>query len=511
VVRWLRHLPYMKGYAYSALCVAIATASGWMLWHVVPVGSIVLLYLIATLYTAIAYGLGQSLFAGFLGVLCYDFFFLAPYYTLYIENSEDAVRLAVFAIVAVVVSNLAARAHRQASNAEQRAKTSEELYRFSRQLARAVTLQDVLHATATGAATILHAQVELLLANAEKLEPQIVGEPARTLNSADLDAASWCLAYDRPTGPGTDMPLAARWHFAPMRAARGAIGVIGVLPQAQENGLSAEHERLFVAVADQAAQAIERVRLAEDLDRASRAVERDRLHSALLTSISHDLRTPLASILGSASNLTGKQFMSDDATRTELAQTIRDEAERLNRFISNLLDMTRLESGMLQADNCLVDLIDVVGAALERCGRIVADHCVHVDLPADLPMLAVDEVLLEHVLFNLLDNAAKYTPPGSSIQITARRDCKTITLKIIDEGDGIPVAESERIFDKFYRVTRADRQRAGTGLGLAICRGFAEAMGGTVTACNRSDRAGAVFTLTLPLPRDSGPPDIAAK
>jgi two-component system sensor histidine kinase KdpD len=313
----------------------------------------------------------------------------------------------------------------------------------------------------------------------------------------------------------TATPLSARWRFMPMRAGRGMVGVIGFLPQAQQSGFTAEREQLFGAVADQAAQAIERVKLGEDLDRASRAVDRDRLHSALLTSISHDLRTPLASILGSASNLIDRGAVPDEAARAELAQTIRDEAERLNRFIGNLLDMTRLESGLLKTENCLVDLIDVVGAALERCGRIVANHSVRVDLPADLPMLAVDEVLLEHVLLNLLENAAKYTPPTSLIQITAWRDERCLILQIIDEGDGIPVADLERVFDKFYRIPRADRQRAGTGLGLAICRGFVEAMGGKITASNRSDRSGAVFTIKLPLqapvPLERDLSDMAAK
>jgi two-component system sensor histidine kinase KdpD len=464
----------------------------------------VLLYLIAALYTAIAYGLGPSLFASLLGLLCFDFFFLLPYYTLYIADPADTVRLAAFGIVAFVVSNLAARLRRQAINADQRAKTSEDLYRLSRELARAVTLQDVLHAIVMTGAAMLKLPVVVLLAEGDKLGGQIDADPTAALGPADLAAAGWCLAHGRTTAPDYTTPPDTPWQFVPMHSGRGTSGVIGVLPLAPGNAHNAEPQRLLGAIADQAAQAIERVKLAGDLDRASRAAERDRLHAALLSSISHDLRTPLASILGSASDLINHTVVTDEALRVELAQTIRDEAERLNRFIGNLVDMTRLESGMLRAETGAVDLIDVVGAAIERCGRIVANHTIQVDLPADLPLLAVDEVLLEHVLFNLLDNAAKYTPPGTRIRIAGTRDDRHVIVQVIDEGDGIPATELEPIFDKFYRIQRGDRQRAGTGLGLAICRGFVDAMGGTIVAGNRSDRTGAAFTVTLPLPSDPG-------
>ena len=217
-----------------------------------------------------------------------------------------------------------------------------------------------------------------------------------------------------------------------------------------------------------------------------------------MTSISHDLRTPLASILGSATSLKSYGPMLDDAARLELTSTIQEEAERLNRFIANLLDMTRLESGAIRPRADAVDLSEVVGSALERVGRILAGHRVTMDLAADLPMVEIDAVLFEQALFNLLDNAGKYAPAGSLITVRARPEPGRVRVEVLDEGDGIPPEDVERIFDKFYRVHAQDRQRAGTGLGLAICRGFVEAMGGTIAAANRRDRSGAVFTLTLP-------------
>ena len=190
----------------------------------------------------------------------------------------------------------------------------------------------------------------------------------------------------------------------------------------------------------------------------------------------------------------------DEAGRRGLVDTIQEEGERLNRFISNLLDMTRLESGAAQAHLDLVDLSDIVGSALKRCEKVLAGHKIVVDLPRDLPMLRLDSVLFEQVLFNLLDNAAKYAPSGTTVRIGAWCAGAMVELEIVDEGDGIPTEDLERIFDKFYRVQAGDRRRAGTGLGLAICRGFVEAMGGVIVAGNRNDRPGAVFTISLPIP-----------
>jgi two-component system sensor histidine kinase KdpD len=359
---------------------------------------------------------------------------------------------------------------------------------------------------------MLQAPVVVLLADGDQIDGETNSDPTETLGATDREAARRCLARGRQAGADGATAPATRWQFVPMHSGRGTGGVIGVLPPPRRNGDLAERGRLLGAIADQAAQAIERVRLAEDLDRTSRTAERDRLHAALLTSVSHDLRTPLASILGSASDLTHHMASADEATRVELAQTIRDEAERLNRFIGNLLDMTRLQSGMLTTETGPVDLVDIVGAALERCRHIIARHTIRVDVPDDLPMLAVDEVLLEHALFNLLDNAGKYTPPDTQIRIAARHDDDHVVVQVIDEGEGIPAAERERIFDKFYRLRRGDRPLAGTGLGLAICRGFIEALGGTIVAGNRPDRSGAVFTITLKLPPDANPlgPDLAS-
>jgi two-component system, OmpR family, sensor histidine kinase KdpD len=294
-----------------------------------------------------------------------------------------------------------------------------------------------------------------------------------------------------------------------MRTGRGVVAVIGIDSDKAGAILTPDQRRLLDALTDQAALAIERVNLAEDVDRAKRAAEKDQLRSALLTSISHDLRTPLASILGAASSL-GTLSGLEEADRAGLLSTIQDEAERLNRFIANLLDMTRLESGAVAPNMSLHDISEVVGTALRRADKILSHHRVETKIAADLPMVSLDAVLFEQVLFNLLDNAAKYAPPNSAIRIQAWRDGNRVRLQILDEGEGIPADDLNRVFDKFYRVHKSDSQRAGTGLGLAICRGFVEAMGGSIDVANRNDRPGAVFTIAIRVPEDAGKLDTAA-
>jgi len=236
-------------------------------------------------------------------------------------------------------------------------------------------------------------------------------------------------------------------------------------------------------------------------------VETEKLRSALLTSVSHDLRTPLASILGSATSLKTCRDSLDENAQRQLIETIREEAERLNRFISDLLDMTKLEAGAVALRTELVDVSDVVGSALRRAADVLKHHALQTALSPDLPMVKLDPVLFEQVLFNLFDNAAKYAPSGSVIALSAERAGPSITLTLSDEGEGIPPADLDRIFQKFYRVRAADRQRAGTGLGLAISRGFIEAMGGRISAANRHDRRGAVFAIEIPVPEQSPEPE----
>lgn len=494
------HARRLSGWPYAAAtaCVAVAAVLGHGLRLWLDLNNIALVFLTAVLVSAVTGGLGPSLYASIISVLAFNFFFLPPLYTFTISDPENIVALFFFAVVALIASNLTARVRAQAVTARQRTKTAEDLYQFSRKLAGVITMDDLLWATAYQIAAMLKVRVVLLMPDGGSVAVRAGYPPEDEIDAADLAAAVWAWQNNRPAGRGAETLPGAKWLFLPMRTGRGPVGLVGIDTGRPGTLLTPDQRRLLDALTDQAALAIERVTLAEDVDRARLAAETERLRSALLTSISHDLRTPLASILGSATSLTSYGPLLGEEGRRDLAATIQEEAERLNRFIANLLDMTRLESGALQPRRDPVDLGEVVGSALERTRRILAGHTVGIELAPGLPMARLDPVLFEQVLFNLLDNAAKYAHPGSTVTVRAWAADGCVRLEIMDEGDGLPPQDLERIFDKFYRVQAGDRQRAGTGLGLAICRGFMEAMGGTITAGNRTDRSGAVFTLTLP-------------
>ena len=489
----------LRPYLGMLLSVAAALAVAELLSQVMDLRNIALVFLMSVLISAVTGGFWPALGASVLSAFALNFFFIPPLYTLTISDPENVVALGFFLLVALIASNLTARVQRQANAARQRARTTEDLYLFSKKLAGTGTLDDVLWATAFQIASMLRVRVVILMPEDGTLAVRAGYPPDDTLVDADIAAARWAWEHDRPAGRGADTLPGAKRLYLPLRTGRTAVGVIGLDDDREGSLLTPEQQRLLDALADQAAVAIERIQLVADVDRARLAAEADRLRSALLTSISHDLKTPLASIMGAAGTLRDYRNALPADDHAALLATVIDESERLNRFIANLLDMTRIESGAMEPNAAALDLGEVVGSALRRAGKITAGHRVETSLPDDLPMLRLDPVLFEQVLFNLLDNAAKYAPAGSLIAIRARQDDGAVVVEVADEGPGLPPADLERVFDSFYRVSKGDQVRAGTGLGLAICRGFVEAMGGTIAAGNRSDRSGAVFTIRMPV------------
>ncbi|MER9488244.1 sensor histidine kinase KdpD [Mesorhizobium sp. M0563] len=498
--------PYLLATAYVMGSLAFST----VLDQFLDVRNLAIVFLLAVLTSAVMGGLWPALYACVVSALAFNYFFLEPRYTLTIRDPESIVALAVFLVVAVIASNLTARVQRQAIAASSRARATEDIYQFSKKLAGAGTLDDVLWATAFQIALMLKLRVVLLLPEDGTIAVKAGYPPGDTLAEADSAAARWAWEHNRAAGRGADTLPGAKRLYLPLRTGRTAVGVVGLDNDKQGPLLTPEQQRLLDALADQAAVAIERIQLVADVDRAKLAAEADRLRSALLTSISHDLKTPLAAIMGAAGTLRDFEAALPEQDRAELLSTVLDESERLNRFIANLLDMTKIESGTMEPNYAFHYVGDIVGSALHRARKIVGEHKTETDIPSDLPMLRLDPVLFEQVLFNLLDNAAKYAPPGSTIRLQAWADNGSVILQIMDEGPGIPPADLERVFDTFYRVRKGDQVRAGTGLGLSICRGFIEAMGGTLSAANRTDRSGAVFTIRMPVPAelpDVGEPD----
>jgi two-component system sensor histidine kinase KdpD len=499
-----------RPYALALVAVALALGFGETIQPWLGIENVDLVFLTAIVGVAVRVGLWPSLLARVAASLCYNFFFLPPIYTFTITEPTNVAAFAFFIVVAIIVSNVAARARTQAIAAQLRVRTVESLHSFSRKLAGAGTLDDVLWAAAYQAASMLKVHVVILLPEDGRIAVKAGYPPEDMLAEADLAAANWAWENNRPAGRGSDTLPGAKRLFLPMQTGRGAIGVVGIDSDKPGPLLTPDQRRLLDALMDQGALAIERVRLVEDVEQVKRTVETDRLRSALLTSISHDLKTPLAAVLGSASTLRDFSGALSDAEKTDLLATIIDESERLNRFIANLLDMTKLESGAVVPNTSLHDLAEIIGSALQRVSKILAQHRVEVELAANLPMLELDPVLFEQALFNLLDNAAKYAPTGTTIRIRGWRDAGFVCMQVLDEGLGIPPDDLDHIFDKFFRAKKGDQVRPGTGLGLAISRGFIEAMHGTIDAANRTDHRGAVFTIRLPVPMEARQLDTAA-
>jgi two-component system sensor histidine kinase KdpD len=494
-----------RAYAWSLVAVAGATLVASGIDRMMPVASLSLVFLTAVLVVAGRFGLWPSLLASIASFFAYNFFFTEPYRTLLVFRQEDVLTLLLFLTVAVFTGNLAARIRAQAQAQRAIARRTANLYEFSRKIAGAASRDDVVWAAMHHVASTLQCRAVVLLPAADGATLEVAGgyPPEDQLEPKDRAAAEWAWSHGEAAGRGSATLPTSSWLFLPLTTAQGKQGVLGVAFTGREQ-VAPEERRLLDALVDQVALAIERTRLVVDLENTRVLSETERLRTALLSSVSHDLRTPLVSIIGSATALLDGTAEIAPAGRRELIETIREEGERLNRYVQNLLDMTRLGYGALKLMKEPVDLRDVVGRAIRQLGGPLAGVRVEVALPADLPPVAADPVLIEQVLVNVLDNAAKHAPPYSLIRLEARRELDRVLLAVVDEGPGIPAADRERVFDMFYRVRAGDGQRAGTGLGLAICRGIVEAHGGRIRA--EAGAAGGRGTrIVIDLPADTRP------
>jgi two-component system sensor histidine kinase KdpD len=494
---WLPHRP-LRRYAFAVLLVAAATVASLAISPFLSPTNLVMFYLLAVVIAAIYLGRGPAILASLLGVLAFDFIFIPPRLTFVVEDAEYVLTFLALFGVGFVVSQLASQMREQADAARQREQDSATLYALSRDLAVASDLDDVVRAVKTNAAAIFGRQVVVLLPGVSEARLQSVGaqdDPA--LDDNERAVATWAFEHDQPAGRDTDTLPAAQMRFVPLKTARGVLGVIGVAPGDQPRRLSAAQRRLFDAFASLAATAIERAQLADAARSAQLHAETEKLQTALLNSISHDLRTPLVSITGALTSLEQDGAALDEPTRQALIENAREETDRLNRLVGNLLDMTRLEAGALHIVRTPSDIEDAIGSALELLDRPLEGRTVRVDVPPDVPLVPMDFMLIVQVLFNLIDNALKYSPPEAPIEIRARAQADSVQVQVMDRGVGIPGDDLPRVFDKFYRVERPDMV-SGTGMGLAICKGIVEAHGGTITAEQRLG-GGTLITFTLPL------------
>jgi two-component system sensor histidine kinase KdpD len=482
------------GYLFSALLVAGFTALAVAVHAFGGLTNVALVYLIPVLASASLYGMRTGVFTGIVSALAYNFFFLPPIYTFTIEDPENVLTVAVFIVVAIVTSQLASRVRVQANLAERSSGQNAALASFARMLAGLSSRQELGQTLCGEVAGQFDVDAVLMLpSESGKLELTSAVPPESVLGPIDTAAAEWGFEHKEVTGRGSNTLAASEWLFQPLLAGGEALGVLGVAKKDGSEPVRPDRLPFLMSFIDQAALALERVTLTEQMSTVAQLRERDRLRGALLSSVSHDLRTPLTAIIAATHELK----RAKDGADPKLLADIETEGERLNRFVSNMLDMVRVEAGGLQLNLQPVDLAEAVAGAADQLKRELKGHPIRLDVPPDLPLVRVDPQLFHQCLVNLLENAAKYSGAKAPISVVAHRARDGIGLSVIDEGTGLPPGEQSRVFETFVRVEGSDR-KGGTGLGLAIVKGFVGAMSLQVSARNNESGPGACFTIRFP-------------
>lgn len=492
---------HAPAYLWATLAVAVAGLVAAAVEKVLPLPNLSLVFLSAVLFVGVRLGTAPALYAAGLAFAVYNFCFTVPYYTFIVHDRGDVLTLLFFILVAVLTGNLAGQVRSQLEAVRESARRTNILYDFARTLADAMSIDEVQDIIPRHAAVTFGARSLVFLTPADgpgELVAATIYPPDGGASHDDLAAAERAWLKREILGCTSETGPKATYLFAPMKTGHGIIGLVGLAFPPERGRLSAEQKQLFEALADQSAVAIERVRLAADIERARLLSETESLRTALLSSISHDLRTPLASIIGSATTLASvwASLSSDD--RRDLTDTILEESNRLNSLVQNLLDMTRIEHGGLEPRRDWVDLREIIGRAVYRMRESLLRFRTKVKFSDDFPLLHVDPVLMEQVFVNILDNAAKHAPAASSISISATRWDSTVEVRIEDEGPGIAPEDRALIFEMFFRA-KANRIRSGgTGLGLSICKAFVEVHGGTISAEASASRRGTAIVVSLP-------------
>jgi two-component system sensor histidine kinase KdpD len=500
-----------SAYVRSVAVVTALTILCEFLYAHIELTNLVMLYLLGTVYVAARIGRGPSALAAVLSVCLFDFLFVPPIYSFAVSDAQYLITFGVMLVTGFVISHFAARGKRQATVARARERRTNELYALSRELAEARNLDELGRIVLRHILADIDGDAAILLPDAEGhlLDPaHFCTRGAAVANAArypvpgnDLGIAQWAYDHRQKAGRNTDTLANADALYLPLNALKRCIGVVGLRPKDPTQLDIPELMQLIESFVNQAAVAMERVQLAETAHAADVEIESEKMRNAFLSSISHDFRTPLASIVGVASTLLDESGQTiEPPQRKALLGTLLDEANRLHRLVGNLLDLTRLTSGKLALKRQWVPLEEIVGAVLHRLHEAQGGREIKADLPADLPLVNVDEVMIEQLLFNLLDNAQKYTQPDSAIEISASTARDEVVVNVRDHGPGLPEGEETQVFEKFHRG-RSEAAQSGFGLGLTIAKAIVEAHGGDIRARNcAADRGGgAEFTFTLPI------------
>lgn len=490
-------------YGLALLATVLASALAWGVSSVLALPNISMVFLAAVLLVAVRSSLGPALACAAMSFLAYDFLFIPPNFSFSIQREEDVLTLVFFLLMAALTGNLAARQRRQLQALRETQQETSELLDLSRKLTAATDRKAVVNAAAQHLSGWKELNLCLLNRDGSGGWTVETGGPLQ-FNEAERAAADWAWSHEQPAGKGTGTLPMGRWWWWPLTVDDGPLALLGVSPK-EGQALSGQRRRLLMALSQPLAQALARAQLAQDLEAARLHGETEQLRSALLASVSHDLRTPLTTMRGSIDTLLalGEAIPLDD--RRELLEGTRDEAERLDRYIQNLLDMTRLGHGALKLARDWVSPADIVGSALNRLRAVLAPLQVQVDVAPQLPLLHIHAALIEQALINVLENAARFSPPQGVLQLVAGANQQELWFAVSDQGPGIPEEDRAKIFDMFYTAARGDRGGQGTGLGLAICQGMVGAHGGRISVSEGIEGRGTCITLHLPLPEQPQP------
>src|SRR5512137_2051322 len=491
---WRPHHPLGR-YLQGLLLVAAATGLSALVAQYIQPTNLVVIYLLSVVLAAAYLGRGPSILVSVLGVAAFDFFFVPPHLTLAVSDSEYLLTFLGLLAVGLVISQLTVQVREQAEAVQRREMENVALYELGRDLTVAANLEAVAQSAISHVGQTFSREVAIFLPVKNVLKVHSTS-PGLTVSENDQAVATWVFEHGQVAGHGTETLPETALRYQPLKTTRGVVGVLGFKSVDPVRHLTREQLRTLDAFANQIALAVERASLAEQARQAEVLEITEKLQNALLNSISHDLRTPLVSLTGALSSLADDQILMDNVARHSLVETASEEADRLNRLVGNLLDMTRLESGAMRFKKEATDIQDVIGSALEELGSHIGKRSIIIEIPPDLPLIQVDFVLVERVLVNVIDNALKYSQADLPIEIKAHAAGAFLEVEVADRGTGIPPDDLTRIFDKFYRVQQPDNV-SGTGLGLSISKGIIEAHGGFISAENRPG-GGTIITIALP-------------
>jgi two-component system sensor histidine kinase KdpD len=486
----------LREYLWAAGGVGLCTGLAWILFPYLALTNLAMIYLLTVVIISSFLTRGPAIFSSLFSVAAFAFFFVPKYYSFAVANTEYAITLAVMLLVSLLVSGLTTRVRHQARVAREQERQTAALFEMSQNLTAINSLEELLQVAAAQISQIFDSRVAILMPKTEEKLEIRAGHPFADEDVREGMVAKWAFKHGHLAGAGTGTLSAVQSIYLPLIASQHVIGVLRLEPLQPGRVLEADSLRLLEALGSQVGLAIEHENLSRQAQEAQLQIEAEQMRNALLSSVSHDLRTPLTVIAGSASSLVEGEKDLDPGTKQELAQSIYEEARRLDRLVYNLLEMSRLQSGQAMFNQEWHVLEEVIGCALAQLDFQLQDHPVTINLPTDLPLVKIDALLLERVVINLLENSLKYTPPGTPLEISGRLEDQELLVAIADRGPGLPPGEEERIFEKFYQVSPGSAR--GAGLGLTICRRIIEAHGGRIWAANRPE-GGAVFTFTIPL------------